>query len=251
MKYVQFDVQDHLAAVTLNKPPVNALNLEMYGEITDTFRGINENSDVWAVLFRAEGRFFSAGNDVSDFSGVYDLAYIQKIDAAIQSVFACKVPVVAAVQGAAIGGGFTMVSACDIVVAAEKTKFSIPEARLGKVGGSAGASFSLPQKVVRYMALTGDTLLAEELAPYGFIRKIVPREELDATAYSIARKILANPPLSVRYTKESLNRVYEEAAQLKKIPLDHQVSLKIADTEDSKEALRAFAEKRAPKYMGR
>lgn len=251
MDYVKFGVEDHIGTVTLAKPPVNAMNLQMYHEIADTFHQINDNPDVWVVVFRAEGRFFSVGNDVNDFSGDYNLDYIRQIDTSIRSVFECKVPVIAAVQGAAIGGGFTMVSACDIVVAAQKTKFFIPEAKLGKVGGSAGASFSLPQKVVRYMALTGDTMYAEELLPYGFIRKIVPADELEQTAYEIAKKILANPPLAVRYTKESLNRVYEEDAQLAKIPLDHQISLKIAGTEDSKEALRAFAEKRPPRYIGK
>ena len=251
MEYLQVSREGHIETITLNKPPLNAMNLAMYNEITAAFREVNRNDDTWVVVFRAEGKFFSVGNDVNDFSGEYNMDYIKQIDDAIRSVFECRVPVVAAVQGAAIGGGFTMVSASDIVLAAPGTKFSIPEAKLGKVGGATGASFSLPQKVVRYMSLTGDTMLAEDLFPYGFIRKIVPLPELKDAAMNVAKMIVNNPPLSVRYTKESLNRIYEAKAQLAKNPIDHEVSLKIAGSADAREALAAFAEKRPPVYTGK
>lgn len=251
MEYVQFSREGHIGMVTLNKPPLNAMNLAMYNEITTSFQAVNSDDAIWVVVLRAEGRFFSVGNDVNDFSGDYNMEYIKQIDDAIRSVFECRVPVIAAVQGAAIGGGFTMVSASDIVVAAPGTKFSIPEAKLGKVGGATGASFSLPQKVVRYMSLTGDTMLAEDLFPYGFIRKIAPLAELKDVAMGIANLIVNNPPQAVRYTKESLNRIYEARAQLAKNPIDHEVSLKIADSADAQEALAAFAEKRSPVYSGK
>lgn len=248
MDFVKFELKEHIAVITLNKGPLNAFNLQMYSEVEDTFKAVNKNAAVWVAIFNAEGKFFSVGNDLNDFKGEYDLAYIRKIDAALKSVFDCKVPVIAAVQGAAIGGGFTMVSASDIVIAAKGTRFGIPEAKVGKVGGVTGASFSLPQKIVRYMSLTGEYMTAEELQPYGFIIKIVEQEDLLRTAYTIAEQIVCNPPLCVQYTKESLNRAYEKEYQLKKNPIDHENSLKIATTEDVKEAMAAFAEKRKPVY---
>lgn len=254
MDFVSLEKRGHIAVVTLNRPPVNALNQQTYAEIRECFQAINRDDDVWVAILRAEGNVFSAGNDLvgdNPSNTRYDSPYVQNVNTSIRSVFECRVPLIGMCQGKAIGAGFSMLSACDIVVASPEAGFSIPEAKVGLVGGASAAAFSLPQKMVRYLALTGAFITAEELRHVGFLHKIVPREELFDTAMEIAKIILKNPPLGMRATKVSLGNVFHTQRQLGMVPMDRVLSYSLSDTEDREEALRAFLEKRTPNYQGK
>ncbi|MBU2643566.1 enoyl-CoA hydratase/isomerase family protein [bacterium] len=252
MDFIKFEATDHIGIVTLDRPRQNAFNYQMYKELKDTFELINRSQDIWTVIIRAEGKYFSAGNDVTDFqAGVINVSmedYGNMVETGLGSVVNCKVPVISAVQGVAVGSGFCIPTYSDIVIATPEAKFGITEIKVGIIGGAPEASFSLPPKIVRYMALTGNLITAEEMEQYSFVLKIVSRDDLLDTALGIAQSIVSNPPIALKYMKESLNNIYRPDIIAKKIEFDGEKTGLHMQTEDFTEAIAAFMEKRKPVY---
>lgn len=255
MDFIKFEAREHIGILTLDRPGQNALNYQMYKELKESFDMINESEDIWSVVIRAEGKYFSAGNDVSDFqAGSINVSmeeYGTMVEAGLGSVVNCRVPVISAVQGIAVGSGFCIPSYSDIVIATPEAKFGITEIKVGIIGGAPEASFSLPPKIVRYMALTGSLLTAEEMEKYSFVLKIVSQDNLLDTAMEIARAMVRNPPIALKYMKESLNNIYRPDIMAKKIDFDGEKTGLHMQTEDFGEAISAFMEKRKPDYKGK
>ncbi len=252
MDFIKFEAKDHIAILTLDRPGQNAFNYQMYKELKDTFDTINSTEDIWSVIIRAEGKYFSAGNDVNDFQeGVIDVSmeeYGYMVEAGLGSVVNCEVPVISAVQGIAVGSGFCIPTYSDIVIATPEAKFGITEIKVGIIGGAPEASLSLPPKIVRYMALTGNLITAEEMEKHSFVLKIVPSNDLLDTAIEIAQSIVRNPPIALKYMKESLNNIYRPDIIAQKIEFDGEKTGQHMQTEDFGEAVTAFIEKRKPVY---
>lgn len=254
MEFVRLEKQEHIGIITLNRPPVNALSQQAYCDIREAFTSANDDPDIWAVIFRAEGTFFSAGNELKSEMGVDKSSsspYVQDVNTSLRSVVDCRVPVISLVHGTAVGAAFSMICYSDIVIATKDAKFGLPEVKIGIVGGAVCASVALPQKVARYMCLTADVVSAEQLLPYGFIWQIVPQDQLLNAGLAVARKICGNPPLGVRASKLSLNRAFDTEAQLAKSPADRQLTDSLAGTADAREAQLAFLEKRPPVYQAK
>ncbi len=254
MDFVSLKVDGHLGIVTMNKPPMNTFNLQMYREVRDTFRSVNERDDIWVALLRAEGNTFCTGNDVKEFTriagGKEAGDYAAKVGESIDSVYACRVPVICAAQGMALGTGLALCSCCDILVAAEKTKFGIPEVKVGIVGAACFISRILPQQLHRYLSYSGDMIAAEELKHFGAVLKVVPPDRLQDTALEIAARLLNNPPLVLRGFKAAIN-INENAALVEKYAVEAGYTKEMFETEDLKEAVASFLEKRKPAYKGR
>jgi len=256
MDFISLKKNGNIGIVTLDRPPVNALTYQMYSELFEVFDLIDKDEDIWCVVIRAEGRLFCAGNDVKELDSRTENAnlfenYGAMVEKGLSAVVKCKVPVIAAVQGTAVGAGFCICTYSDVVLATEKAKFGITEIKVGIIGGAPEASWSLPPKVVRYMALTGDLLTAEEAYRHSFVHKIVPDGELVNEAVALAQKITANPPIALQYMKQSLENIYDSDALARKIDFDGGKTGLHQKTEDYKEALRAFVEKRPPAYKGK
>ncbi|MED4584603.1 enoyl-CoA hydratase-related protein [Brevibacillus choshinensis] len=254
MDFVTLEVKDYIGIVTVNRPPVNAVNAQLYKEIADTFRSINEMDDVRVVVFRAEGeKAFLAGNDLNEFLTMTPEnadERMRKVRESFWSVYDCKVPVIGAINGIAPGTGLAYASVCDIIIASENATFSLPEINVGVMGGAKHLSRLVPQMVVRYMHYTGKPMTAAEMKEYGAVLKVVPKEELLDAAMIVASEISKKSPIAIKLAKQSLNTI--EYMDLKEgYTYEQSLSRELSGYEDSKEAVNAFFEKREPVFKGK
>jgi enoyl-CoA hydratase len=199
-----------VAEIVLDKPPVNAFTVADWYAIADAVTAAGRDPAVTAVVLRAEGRAFCAGVDIKEIQAEGDVALVganRGCYAAFNAVYDCQVPVVAAVQGYCLGGGIGLVGNADIVVAATDAVFGLPEVDRGALGAATHLSRLVPQQVMRLMVYTCRNLSAEEMARYGALLDVVPREALRETALGIARDIAARNGYVIRRAKESLNGI--------------------------------------------
>lgn len=208
--YVQLEVAGGIAVVTFSRPPINAVNLEANRQIAETFESINGRDDVKVVVFTADGKGFVSGSDSGDFEEFSDealTAYEQANVRSINAIYDCRVPVIGAISGYTLGLGTCFAAVCDLLVCADDAFFGQPEVRLGSVGGSATLLLIIPEKLVRYMALTGKYVGVAEIAKYGAIHSVVPREQLLDEALGLAGLVAANWTKSVQAVKSALREL--------------------------------------------
>ena len=210
MDFVTFEIREHIGIVTFSRPPINAVNMQANEELTQIFEDINTMDDVWCVILRAEGKGFMSGSDVDDFGAFDDDGLSRYEDADVRGILAvynCRVPVICQVQGYVMGHGTTLAAASDIIVAADDAYFSLPEVTICVVGGTDAIRMLVPEKYLRYMAYTGKKISVKEIAKYGNILKVVPREEAFDAAMETAREITANYTRSVQCVKAAINEL--------------------------------------------
>jgi len=260
-EYMIYEKRGHIAYITINRPEVmNALHYDTNVEMSAIFDDFKQDEESWvAIVTGAGNRAFSAGNDLK--ATATAMAKGEKMPAfservrfgGITSSFVCDKPIIAAVNGIAVGGGFEIALACDLIIAADHARFGLPEPRVGLVAG-AGGMHRLPQQIplkqAMGMLLTGRQITAQEAYGMGLINEIVPAADLMATTERWANDILECSPLSVRLTKEAvlegLNMSVEEAMQA-----DRPRMARLLASEDFIEGPKAFAEKRKPQWKGR
>ena len=259
-QFAIYEKRDRIAYVTLNRPQVmNALHPAAHDELADIFADFRGDDELWvAILTGAGERAFSAGRDLKQLA-VHGEAHATSVDSirpgggwAIVNRFECWKPLIAAVNGFALGGGFEMALACDIIIAAEHARFGLPEPTVGRMAGSGVHRLprQLPLKVAMGYLLTGKHMTSQEALRWGLVNQVVPLRELLPTAERWAQEIMSCAPLSVRATKEAAMRGLS-------MPLDqalnHQFyqSLLMGRSEDIVEGPKAFAEKRRPVWKGR
>jgi len=241
----------HVALVTIDRPPVNAMSLDAHRELLATLRALGRDASVRCIVLTAAGeRAFVAGGDVGEL-GALDPASALERTRVVRDVFDAirrnPVPVIGAINGAALGGGLLMVAQCDVVVAAETATFGLPEIDVGVMGGTKHLARIVPEKVMRWMALSGKRVTAAYLERLGVIQQVVPREKLLETALDLADVICAKSPAAVRLMKEVMNLTEH-------MPLDEGYHVEtyataiISTHPDSKEAALAFKEKRPGVY---
>ena len=254
MKFVTKEIKNHIAYITISRPPVNALNRQTYTELTDAFNSIYDDlEEVYVVILTGEGKQFIAGNDLNEFSGTKKSDMNEQsgyFGNCLTNIYNCPVPVIGAINGAAVGAGFCIAAVCDVLVAAEGARFGLTEMKVGVLGGLAFLPLMVPQKLGQYMTLTGSLVPAEKLENYGSVHSVVPKEQLMEEAEKVAEEIMACPPLALQAWKKS----YKYIDRLDFMNIEHITDLFILDlmdTEDSKEAADAFMEKRKPVYRGR
>jgi enoyl-CoA hydratase len=204
-------VTDHVAEVVVDAPPVNALTVAGWFELADALLAAGRNRDVHAVVLAAEGKGFNAGVDIKEMQSTEGFDALVGANkgcaAAFAAVYDCEVPVVAAVHGFCLGGGVGLVGNADIVVASEDATFGLPEVKQGALGAATHLSRLVPQHRMRHMVYTAERATAHELASYGSVLKVVPRDELRATAREVALQIAAINPTVMRAAKASLNGI--------------------------------------------
>lgn len=255
MDYISLRIENHIGFVTIDRPPVNAINIQLYREIRDLFQSINKNQDIWLVILNSKGKHFSTGNDVADFTKITTIkeaiAYSNVVSASTSAVYECQVPIIAAVRGLVLGAGLGLASCCDILVSSENAKFGMPEVKVGIVGGAHVLSRILPQHLHRYMSFSGDMMTAEQMRQYGAVLKVVKDDQLLESVMEIAEHILSSPPRTLKGFKLAMNK-NENAQSDKKYAVETKLCREMMyKTEDFTEALAAFFEKRKPVYKGR
>lgn len=249
------DVTDRVALVTLNRPPVNAQNAEMRDELTALFDELSDRQDVMSVVLTGNGKVFSAGADIrerpnlGDTPGAYG-RHNRRVRETHNAIAECAKPVIAAVNGAALGAGFGLVMASDIWVAAEDAYFSMPEINVGLAGGVSFLQRIFGQSRARRMFFTGMQITAAEMYRLGLIEACLPQAELLPYAMGIAHEIASKSPIAVRLAKEAA-RLTEVMPLRDAYRYEQGNTLALSKTEDAKEAQRAFLEKRKPVYQGR
>ena len=198
------------AEVVIDVPPVNALDVATWFALADALTAAGRDPEVRVVVLRAEGKGFCAGVDIKEIQARGDEALVgvnRGCAAAFGAVYDCEVPVVAAVQGFCLGGGIGLVGNADIVVASEDATFGLPEVDRGALGAATHLARLVPQHKMRQMVYTATPITAGEMAAYGSIAAVVPREDLVEAAYGIAGEIAGKSPSIIRRAKESLNGI--------------------------------------------
>ncbi|HZU04919.1 MAG TPA: enoyl-CoA hydratase-related protein [Chloroflexota bacterium] len=252
------EVADYIATLTLNRPHVlNALDRHLAEALTRTLPALDRDPAVRvAILTGAGPRAFCSGADLKEratMSPEEVQAQRQRLIDATTALLRFEKPIIAAVNGVAVGGGLELMLGCDFAIAAEGARFGLPEVTLAIIPGDGGTQL-LPRVVgqakARELIFTGDIIDAAEALRLGLVSRVVPPADLLPTAREIAARIARNGPVAVRQAKRALNMAretgfwsgwaYEQEAYQATIP-----------TEDRLEALRAFAEKRPPRYTGR
>ena len=261
-EFIDYTIQDHVATITLNRPEVmNALNREMYAELEQAFRDAHRDPEVRCVVLTANGRAFCSGDDVKQIMlGEQRDATVTRLrDAkpkptpAAAAVLECDKPVIAAVNGPAVGWGMDLTLFADIRIASQNAKFGELFIKRGLVA-DIGGLWRLPRVVgpskAAELLFTGDVISADEALAIGLVSRVVPPEELLAAANEIARKIAANPPIAMRYMKEGLRKsLYSSMAEMGEYVGNSLAYL--FTTEDHKEGAMSFVERREPVFRGR
>ena len=255
---VRLVIEQHVAKVTLARPEaLNAVDLETESELQRVWNELEHNRDIRVVVLTGEGdRAFCVGADLKNpsMSGLeYWAAPRPGGFGGIALRETLNVPVIARVNGYALGGGFEMVLGCDLVVACEEASFGLPEALVGRMpldGGMTLLQRQIPYRQAMAMLLTGRRVSAREALDMGLVNEVVPRVELDAAIERWVEALLACAPLSLQAIKQVVRRTSTlSAAEAQALRLPALVSA--LQSEDAHEGVRAFQEKRKPRWSGR
>jgi len=255
---VLYEKKGSIVYVTLNRPKVlNALNQRTWENLQTAFEDARDDAEVRGIILTGAGdKAFIAGADISE------LAHVTAVEAEKSSSYGQAVldlienlgkPVIAAVNGFALGGGCETAMACTIRVASEHAKFGQPEVTLGLIPGGGGTQ-RLPRLVGKGRALqlilSGEMINAQEAYRIGLVNEVVPAADLITRSEAILKRIFANAPLAVKFSLEAVNKGLE-TSQDEGLALEASFFGLCAGTEDKKEGTSAFLEKRAPQFQGR
>lgn len=256
METLIVEKSDGIATVSLNRPPVNAVNRLMQLELREAFDALSEDRAVGAVVLAAKGeRAFCGGIDLRErvaAPGASDDLPLQNTvnpgwewRATQHSIRHCAVPVIAAVEGPAIGAGFGLVGVCDLIVASRSASFGLTEINVGLLGGASKALRMLGPYKARMMMFTGRMQPAEELYRLGAVEEVVEPGQALASARAVAREIAGKSPLAVRLAKESVLRIETDEVE-EQYRTEWDYTNRLRGFADSKEAMTAYLEKRDP-----
>jgi enoyl-CoA hydratase len=259
METLESETRDGVAIVRLARPPVNAVSRLMMRELRHWFEEIAEDRTVQAVVLSARGtKAFCAGIDLHEQAkevvhGQEDRSISTTLDSGRywrdtqHAVRHCPVPVIAAVDGPAIGAGFGLVGVCDLIIASDRATFALTEINVGRLGGSSKALRMVGPFKARMMFFSGDPLPASELYRLGAVEEIVDAGQAEASAVLLGMKLASKSPIALRLAKESILRI-EDMPLEEAYRMEQDYTQRLKSFHDSDEALLAFVEKRSPTW---
>jgi len=253
---VDFEIKRHVAYITLNRPEaMNSLDPDSIAQLNEIWQAVRTNPEIRVAVLTGTGpKAFCTGTDMKKAPPVTECmaaTYLRDGQPIIPGMKTWK-PIIAAINGYAIGGGLEMALACDLRIASSNAKFGLTEVKVASLAGLNGTQALprvVPQAIAMKMLLTGEMIGAEEALRYGLVSDVVAPEELLSLATRLAEKIADAAPLSVQATKQA-------AVLGLDMPLDHGIAFAhlmwgvLRDTDDRKEGFKAFAEKREPQFRG-
>lgn len=253
-EYIAVEKEDMIGLVRINRPDVyNAVNVEAIVELEQAARAFDEDKDVRVVIITGEGKAFVSGSDISrlaEMDSIQAREYSQVGQRVLSFIENMEKPVIAAVNGFALGSGCELAMACDLRIASDKAKFGQPEVKLGLIPGHAGT-----QRLARIVGVakakelifTGEMVDAAEALRIGLVNKVVPAEALMDEAKSIAKKIMDVGPTAVRIAKTVINRGIDANLRTANAVETEAFSI-LFSTDEAKEGMKAFLEKRKPEW---
>lgn len=253
-KWVRLEVADGVGLVTMDRPPVNALNREMRRQLVATFDAISEREDIRCAVLTGAGKVFCAGADLkdrpsADIPGDF-LDHNRITRETGNSIRECAKPVIAAINGTALGAGLGLAAACDILYASENATVGMPEINVGLAGGASMLKTLFGRSTMRRMFFTGQRLTAHDLLKRNVVDDVLSDAELLPFTLSLAKEIASKAPLAVAYAKRAANMV-DLMPQRDAYRFEQEFTVALSKTEDAREARAAFLEKRAPVFKGR
>jgi enoyl-CoA hydratase len=253
--FIRTRVEGEIAVIELYRPDVlNALNRQMVTEIVSAFEAYDRHDEVRVIVLTGSGRAFAAGADIDEMAGD-DPIKLELLNqfAEWDRLSLIKKPMIAAVNGFALGGGFELALSCDLIVAAETAEFGFPEVNIGVMPG-AGGTQRLTKLIGKTKALewlwTGERMSAKEAHALGIVNRVVAPELLREETMRLARKLAAKPPLSLRLIKEAVNKAVDYPLY-EGMQFERKNFYLLFASEDQKEGMAAFIEKRKPRFQGR
>lgn len=249
-----------ISVITFNRPEaLNAVNSRLWLEVGTALKEFSEDGEQWVAILTGSGdRAFSAGADLKEIAQ----GGIQTTDEMKEWGFAgiaqnhISKPIIAAVNGFALGGGTEIALACDLIVASEKASFGLPEVKRGLIAGAGGLlrlPRQIPLKVAMRAILTGKSISAEEALQWGLINEVVPHQDVLPAAIKLAEEIIENAPMAVQASKEIVYRGLDSTIGFPgdAWEINQEYISKVFQSQDAREGARAFAEKRIPAWTGK
>mgnify|MGYP003877756983 CR=1 FL=1 len=254
-EYCSVEKADHIMTVRINRPDrLNALHPPANAELGEVFDDFAADDDMWVAIITGEGRGFSAGNDLRYQAEGGERVPTPRGFGGLTSRFDMTKPVIAAVNGVAMGGGFEIALACDLIIASENAKFALPEPKVG-LAALAGGLNRLPRQIgpkrALGMILTGRHVSPEEGKELGFVNDVVSHDALMNAAMDWAKQICACAPLSIRASKDVVYKSLDSASLQDAMEGKYDSVKAMVKSEDFIEGPKAFAEKRAPNWQGK
>ena len=245
-----------VGVITLNRPDaLNAFNSQLMDEVTDALRGFEANDEIGCLVVTGSEKAFAAGADIKEMAEKSYMEVFKEdfITANWETAAKCRKPIIAAVAGYALGGGCEFAMMCDFILAADNAKFGQPEITIGAMPGAGGtqrmARFIGKSKAME-MCLTGRMMDAEEAERCGLVSRIVPKDELREEAIKVAKQIASLSRPIVMMTKEAVDRAFETTLS-EGVRFERRLFHSVFATEDQKEGMAAFVEKRKPAFKNR
>lgn len=252
--YVYLNIDDSVAIVTIDRPPVNALNSETYGELFEVFYKLHTDNSIKVIILTGSGeKAFAAGADINEFLDLNSetgLIYTQRNQHFREYVRTYSKPVICAVNGLAYGGGLALALVCDIRIACKEAKFNMGEINMGIVSATQYVASIVPSGIARKLVYSGEAIDAREALMAGVIDEVVDREDLMERCLSLAKKIASKSPLALKYAKKCMlqmsNNLLSEGLAYEEKAIKY-----LWGTEDKNEAVSSFLEKREAKFKGK
>lgn len=256
MEFLRLEINNGIAVATIQRPPANALSRKLILEVGELLDLVENDDSVRVVVLHGEGRFFSAGADIKEFTEVTSGEEFSKLAASGQEVFemveSFSKPVIAAIHGAALGGGLELAMSCHIRYVSKNAKLGLPELQLGLIPGFAGT-----QRLPRYvgvaraaeMLLTSEPISGEEAVQYGLANKAFAEEDLLDRTMELASKIAAKSPIAMKAALQML-QYSKHDTYFEGVKAEAESFGTVFVSEDAKEGIAAFLEKRQPVFKG-
>jgi enoyl-CoA hydratase len=249
------EIHSRVGLITINRPKaMNALNNQLMGELMDALDSFDRNDDIRVMVITGNEKAFAAGADIKEMA---DKSITEMMDSDHIAVFGrirtIGKPVIAAVSGWALGGGCEVALSCDMIVASDSAKFGLPEVTIGVIPGAGGTqrlTRAVGKAIAMEMILNNRTLTAQEAHQFGLVNRLVPVESYLVEALKLAEEVASRAPLAVRAAKKMINQSFERTLS-DGIKEEKQVFYSLFASEDQKEGMRAFVEKRKPEWKGK
>jgi cyclohexa-1,5-dienecarbonyl-CoA hydratase len=253
-KNISLDKKDGIAALTLNRPPVNVIDYDMLVELNTALEQVAKDDEVKVLLLRGSGsKAFSAGVEIKDHIGDKMPKMMKEFGRVFHLLRGLGKPSIAVVNGVALGGGCELVAGCDMAIASEKAQLGQPEIKLGGLAPAAAPLFPriMGEKRAFELLVMGENVSAQEAERIGLVNKVVSEEDLDRTAEAFARKFVEKSALSVRLVRDALYDCAEIPSLQASLEKGVEHGIKSWQTHDGQEGLQSYLDKRKPEWKNR